>query len=279
MPSTIPWIETLQRSGQMLIEHPKILLPKLIVAALYGLLLIWTAQNLTIFSSPQAIDPAQIQQLARFSVLSLGLSLLALVVDILVNAMYPVIVNQINSKKSVSLGKAFGEALEHASKIIPLNVVVIVIFALVLTPFLVLVLYSKYWFPDSTTLATGIGLLVMGVLGILMFAGFYFSNTIVVIEKRGVWASMRKSVEMGKKYFRDVTGLSLVSLVLALISMYLAFAIADLGAGLAYGIAFIALRLITVVLYTYQYVLSPVLYFQLNKTQKLGRLSAAPASK
>jgi hypothetical protein len=119
----------------------------------------------------------------------------------------------------------------------------------------------------------------MGVLGILMFAGFYFSNTIVVIEKRGVWASMRKSVEMGKKYFRDVTGLSLVSLVLALISMYLAFAIADLGAGLAYGIAFIALRLITVVLYTYQYVLSPVLYFQLNKTQKLGRLSAAPASK
>ncbi len=266
MPSK--WIDTLSRSWDIVVQHPKILLPKLVVAALYGLLLIWTAQNLTIFSSPQTIDPLQIQQLARFSVLSLGLSLIALVIDILVNAMYPVIVNQINSKKNVSLGKAFGESLEHASKIIPLNISVIIIFSIILVPFMVLIIFSKSIAGANEWIAMGIGLAGMGLVGLLVFVAFYFSNTIVVIEKRGVIQSLRKSVEMGKRHFADVTGLSIISLLLALVSMYLAFSIGGLGAGLAYGLAFIVLRLVTVVLYTYQYVLSPVLYFQLLRGQK-----------
>lgn len=266
------WVETLSRSWDIVVQHPKVLLPKLVVAALYGLLLIWTAQSLTIFTAPQTtIDPLQLQQLARFSVLSLGLSLIALVVDILVNAMYPVIVNQINSKKNVSLGKAFGESLEHASRIIPLNISVIIIFSLILTPFMILIIFSKLIAGPNELLATAIGFAGMGVIGLLVFVAFYFSNTIVVIEKRGVIQSMGKSIELGKKYFKDVTGLSIISLLLALISMYLAFAIGGLGAGVVYGIAFIALRLVTVVLYTYQYVLSPVLYFQLNRSEGVAR--------
>ena len=271
-------METLSRSWDILVQHPKVLLPKLIVAALYGLLLIWTAQNLSIFTSPQSFDPTQVQQLARFSVLSLGLSLIALLVDILVNAMYPVIVNQINSKKNVSLGKAFGESLEHASKIIPLNISVIIIFSLILTPFMMLIIFSKLIAGANEWIAVGVGLAGMGIIGLLVFVAFYFSNTIVVIEKRGVMQSLRKSIEMGKRHFVDVTGLSIISLLLALISMYLAFAIGGLGASAAYGLAFIVLRLVTVVLYTYQYVLSPVLYFQLHgtdaamqKSKKMGK--------
>lgn len=271
MPSK--WIETLKRSWEILVQHPKILFPKLIVAALYGLLLIWTAQNLSVFTIPAApsIDPSQVQQLARFSVLSLGLSLIALLVDILVNAMYPVIVNQINSKKNVSLGKAFGEALEHAPRIIPLNISVILIFSLILTPFMMLIIFSKLIAGTNDWLAAGIGFGGMGIIGLLVFVAFYFSNTIVVIEKRGVLQSLRKSVDLGKRYFKDVTGLSIISLLLALISMYLAFAIGGLGAGVAYGAAFIVLRLVTVVLYTYQYVLSPVLYFQLHRAEAVAQ--------
>lgn len=260
------WLETLQRSWNILVLHPKVILPKLVVAALYGLLLIWTAQNLPLLSGEKLIDPLGIQQLARFSVLSLGLSLLALIVDILVNAMYPVIVHQLNTGKKVSLGKAFGQSLEQAPRVIPLNIIVILLFSLVLAPFLILILFSKIIAGDNASWAVGIGLLGMGLVGLLMFVGFYFSNTIAVIEKQGVMHSIRKSMSMGKKNFADVTGLSIISLFLALISMYLAFSIANLGAGIVYGLAFIGLRLVTVVLYTFQYVLSPVLYFQLHRS-------------
>ena len=233
------WVETLSRSWQILIQHPKILLPKLVVAALYGLLLIWTAQNIPIFLGEKLLDAAHVQQIARVSVMSLGLSLIALIIDILVNAMYPVIVHQINSGKKVSLGKSFGEALEQAPKVIPLNIFVIVIFSLVLVPFMTIILFSKFFAGANSDLAVGIGLLGMSLLSILMFVAFYFSNTIAVIEKRGVMQSIRKSAELGKKYFTDVTGLSIVSLFLALISMYFAFSIANLGGSVVYGLAFV----------------------------------------
>ncbi len=255
---------SLQGTGQLLVQHPKILLPKLIVAALYGLLLIWTAQNVRLLLGPGSLPISSAQGLVQFAVVSLGLSLLAIVIDVLVNAMYSVLVQDLRAGRKLSLGRAFGAALERSPGIIPMNILVLFAFAIAVIPFLLVILLSQAYTGWISALIFGGGLMGLGLVVLYVFIGFYLANPIMVIEKRGITETLKHSLRMARDNMKEISMVSIASILISLLSIVLAFSIGNITQPGLYGLAFVLSRLVTVILYTYQYSLVPVFYFDIK---------------
>jgi len=114
-------------------------------------------------------------------------------------------------------------------------------------------------------IVTILGFVLLIIPGVIFIIWFYFSQYIAVVEKSGPIASMKRSKELVKGYFRPLLGRAVVLLVYS-------FAIQSV---LAFVLNFFGSILVTL-LYPYFYLLSYLLYNELKKIKKQKQL-AKPA--
>lgn len=251
----------LKEAMDLLLKEPKLFIPKIVVSLLYSIamlllgFLLMTHKDIIILASrAEALSYEQLQDMSvlLFSLLFLSaLYFIMLVIDILVNAMYPALVNDFYRKRKLSLRRAFSVALKKSIRVMPALFIVMV---LLLAP---LALLSSYVPKAQSFLYSSIiALIILGVFFMLLIL-FYFIYPAIMLNGGSINRCFFKNFVLARRNFRIVAKASTIPFIASLISFPFAF-VAALEPLLI--IAFLAYRTIIAMVFTYHMVLSPTIY-------------------
>lgn len=255
--NNISLIKILKDSFNLLKKEPKLFLPKLLIAIFYGTLIIFQAQILinftSLFSSEITIEKLPlISELLFFSTIILFFSFLVYILDTLITATYPSLVKQF--PKNVSFKKAINESKNNYAKAIISSVFLLVItttITFLITMPLVLIL----------TINPNTQLIISMAIGFVIVFLFYLLFPILMLEKKGIIYSIKKSIKTSFKNKKNILALSFFPLLITITKLALAIFITY---PLAF-ILFILLILITALLHTYSTIATQTTYFSLEK--------------
>jgi hypothetical protein len=239
-------------SFHLVITHPKLFLPKLVIALLYGWLMIQIADLYT-----QAINFSTLEvtpiDLSLFPFLFIAIIAVALL-DLFINGWFALLVKDFKKKKKVSLQKSFHAAKKKTALFISSGVAVLIAETLVL--FVAAFIAVLFIALSSNILFNAFaGLIMLAVIFGLSIV-FFFVYPVAAFEAKNFSHVFTKAFAFTKKNVKDTFLASLLLFVLSSISFALAFFLDDPNALLA----FFVLRIVVAVLATYSHVLNPVFY-------------------
>lgn len=265
------FIQVLSDSFVLLKNCPKLFVPKIFVAILYSVAMVFVAgiasQAIAIASAPN-MGAAQLQELQEITGKALWLAVYAfavLVVDVLVNASYSAMVADYFSEKKVFLLKAFGFALKKFFVIVPAVVSSILIYLAVTVPFLFLLVLAVI---SKDFLLSGILLVVVLAIVFAAVVAFYMLYPVAMLEKRNFLDSLVRSIKLVKKNPLNVSKAAMLNFLFSLAGFALAFFVESPG----FFVLFALDRAIVVVISTYLIVLNPVFYLEFEKSKTLRNL-------
>ncbi|MDP6670184.1 MAG: hypothetical protein QGI60_00010 [archaeon] len=250
-------LDLFRESFSMLAKQPKLFLPKLIVAALYGAGMLFIAAILL-----ETIVPLLSQEMnakiARKLVLQLPLvvgfffyTIAVFAVDVLVNAMYPVMVKDFKAGKAISFKIALKSAVKKFKVVFPTMLVIDVAVAI---PFS---LISVMFILTQNTLGLVFSFVVFLAVIFAMMVLFYVVYPISVLKENNFISALIGSIKMGRKNAKQLSIPSLIPFTLSIVSFALTF-------DPAFLLAFIALRFLMALVATYHMVLNPNIYLALE---------------
>ena len=250
---------TLRESLEVFSENPKLILPKLLVSFLYSIVFVLVAGLIVnLFKDPESAS--LVGTIALFA-----LEVVFVLVDIFVNLMFPHMVKQHRDKKKVSLRKSFRYVLSNLSAALPVLLIYLALIVLSLIwmgLFLILFYNGK---PLEETLLSFAAPIIALAAFIAFF--FYLIFPIATLEKPRLLDSLKRSARLSISNWHDVAKALILSTVLSLASLALAFAvnIVPPESSAVFWAVFVVVRFLTAYINTYLYVLSPVFYFNYAK--------------
>lgn len=258
----------MKEAFKLMLKEPKLFLPKIFVAVIYSIPLLWLAQllvnNAALFEVVVKGDTPSIEEFYAISALFWQLmliaviTLIAFVIDTLVNAMYPLLLREYYKKKKISLGNAFRNSLKNTFRIVPIGLALVLLVSLPIS-----IAQMQFAKASGSFLSTAILVVLLTLLGtLLIVAIFYFVYPTIVLEDKPVTECLKNNFKLVKKNKGTVLGASLVSLASAVVS--LGFSLAAVFEPIFIVLFFIE-RLLVVVIFTYQNVLNQVVYFGVSK--------------
>jgi hypothetical protein len=190
-------------------------------------------------------------------------SLVCFISDVLAYAMYPTLVEDYRRGGRISLTKAFGNALRQWKTLVAFSATIL-LFLLFFILFFLFV-YVRIIFTGRVIL-----LLPALVFMIAVFIAFsvliFFIIPVGVIERKGVFHSYRRSIEVGWRHRTPVFKTTVFFMGVALATVLVAAAGGFKGAGAAVAFTvFVVTRLVQVVSYTYLNVINPYMYLRLEE--------------
>jgi len=255
----------LKEAMYLLLKEPKLFIPKIAVSLLYSIvmlllsfLLVAHKDIIFLASSGGALSYGQLRDVSvlLFSLLFLlALSFIMLVIDILVNAMYPVLVNDFYSKRKLSLKRAFSVALKNSRRVVPTFFIIILLLSL---PTALLNSYAL----KARSLANS---LIVALVTLSIYFGllilFYFLYPAIMLNKRSLSRCFSENFILARKNIGIVTKASLIPFIASLISFVFAFvsALEPL-----FVLLFLAYRTLIAIMFTYHMVLSPAIYLKVK---------------
>lgn len=245
----------------LLRKHPKLFLPKLVVAGLFGIGMLLTARLATMvfgMQNPPLSDSLFLLALAFFL---LVYTFLVSIFDIIVNAMYPVLLREYREKKQLSFRNALRFSLSKAKVVVPADFSILLLFVAVALPFNYLALYFR---STGNTIGFAGAMLAMVFFAFVFSAGFYWIYPVATMENVGFFGALKRAVFLSGKNLKKVSVASVVPFAVSLTNLFLAFFSESPG----FLLLFILMRFFTGVVYTYHLVLNPELYFALGKAGK-----------
>lgn len=257
----------LSRTLNLIIAKPKLFIPKLLLALIWGSLMVYSIELL---QSVQQLTktPALLLGEGALSQIFAGLAwftlafILAFLLDTFINALYPGLVEQYNSGKKISFSLAYRAILPKLGGIFYAIIGSTIVSFLALTPFcfgFAFALASKNFALMALT-----GALLIGAL--LFISGiFYLVNPIAVLEGKG-FKSISKSISMAGRLAPAVSIAVLVSFGLSILAALGALWIGGIG-----WIGFLGARLLTSILATYQVALNPEVYLENSSKPLKGK--------
>ena len=252
---------TLKDSFKIFVENPKFVIPKLVIAFLYSVIILAT-MNLSI-SAVQ--EPTM--ELLIYSIILLGVTIVISLADIFVGLMYPFLVKQVKKNQAIHLRNAARSALKKSFKSIPSVLAVEAGFVLII----LLLALPLGFLIDSLDLYMVISsILYIAVLLAVVFL-FYSLYPILVFEKESIIGSLKRSISVSLKNRKEVLKVTLLSFVLSLLSYVIAFSIEFFPGGnssIWFWTAFIIVRVLTAYVYSYLFVLNPIFYLNYSGSKK-----------
>ena len=237
----------------LVVRHPKLLVPKLLVALLYGFVMLESAR-LSVALAPSAfgVDPlSQAEALALLGpvlLLSLG-SIFVLLLDVWISSWYPELVSQFHLSKRVSFRLAIQASAKRFWVSVPLlagfDLVVSIILAIIST---LVLLVSPALF-GVTLVGSLIALLVIYVFT-------YPLLSVSVLEKGSYWQSLSRSFALSRKNWVSFSPAALLSFLVSLLNFGLAFLVGNP----ALLLLFWGVRFFLAVIVTYTTVVNPSAY-------------------
>jgi len=246
------FLKILEESFRAVFRFPKLFFPKLCIAGLYGILMLWTVG---LFGSAQQLlqNPAGSALILQNAFVLLALLLIVLVADTITNAAYSFMVSEFLEKKRISMLKAFRLALGKFFVVVPAVLSTLAIFLVLALP---LILAGSYFLLSGSQ---GLAILCFFgtvILELFVTIAFYSIYPVSAFERKGFMEVISSSAKISRKNFGLVSKLSLFSLAVSGSSLAVAF----FAQGIEGIAAFVLLRVLTAVLATYQIVLNPVFY-------------------
>ena len=237
----------------LLKRNPKLFLPKIVLAFLYGAIMILTAQFLMIVApqlySWEISDPAW---LIMYDLTLLILLFLVFFLDIFTNSMYPVMIRQFFRKNPVSLSKASRAVAPNILNIFLSVLILVILLAVPLTALSLIAFLSNNIFVILVLAA--FALLVSLALTIV----FYFFYPVAVLDSVFFFKTFRRSWQMSKGKISKLLVPSLLPFFISISSFALAFFADDL----AMLLLFILLRFLIALVQTYHMVLNPSIFLR-----------------
>ncbi|MAG22312.1 MAG: hypothetical protein CL943_03340 [Candidatus Diapherotrites archaeon] len=253
-------IAVLKESFFLLLKEPKLFLPKIIVAFLYGfgmLAIAFLSLNTILPFVGGEVDPAMASALSVQLPIVLGLlvyTILVLAIDVLVNAMYPVMVRDFKQGSRIS----FRSALSFASKkFLVIFPAILVADLAVSIPFALL---STILILTGNTFGLAISFALFLIVSFVLIVLFYVVYPVSVLKEKNFVSALLGSLKIGSKNMKQLSIPSLIPFSLSLINFGLAF----LAENPAFLIAFLMLRFLIALVATYHMVLNPSVYFALQ---------------
>ena len=262
------FIDAIVTSFSLLKKKPKLFLPKFLIAAVYGIMMLLTMDimvSLIEFAFMENRSQAAIYAAEMFPfVMTLFIfSLFALLFDTFINSMYPKMVDDFYRKKKISFKDAVKSAFSRSLTVIPSIFVALLIFMLVSTPF---ILWMAFALVSNDIVGVILSALFLIIAELATTIIFYLIYPVSMLEKKGIFGTLGKSFSLSKSNFKDISKASVLQLLFSLVSFILA-AVADKPEFL---FLFIVSRFLTALIATYIIVLNPVMYMEIKKSKSVG---------
>lgn len=242
------FLTVLKKSFDLLSSNPKIFLPNYVSGFLWGFYKLLSAQLLLRIQA-NASQPGN-ELLLQFLAI-LAYFFFSVLVSLFVLAMYPFLVEEYKTHKSVSLKKSFKKSLKSFLK---LFVAFIVIgFIVVLFFFTALYFYRNFLYLLPFEIQAILGLIALFVFSFLFYSYFPF----LLLENKGIVNSLFLSAKLAFKKPVIVSQANLFSLFLSIVSFLLPFFQGNISA----LFLFWATQFVISTLSTYNYVLNPMVFY------------------
>jgi hypothetical protein len=268
-------LAVLAESLHLLRREPKIFVPKVLTSLLYTAFILYTAGlglriTRAMLSEQERAEllgvlPDSGMVLMEFSgslVFFAVFFLFAYAMDILTYGMYVRIVDDYLSSKPIELTRALREAIERGRTLFPLSIVILVFVSGI---FIIYLLLGSAFILSQDPFFSLLALLVLVATLMALALVFFFSIPVAVLENEGVFNAITASARLGFKHKGLVIKINLffASLILAtlLVAVYLNF---SGWTGLLAMAAFVFVRLLQSLVYTYINIVNPDLYLHLK---------------
>ncbi|MFH1256830.1 MAG: hypothetical protein V1494_06080 [Candidatus Diapherotrites archaeon] len=256
--------EALIDSLRLLLKEPKLFLPKLFVAAIYGFLMLWSAAiALGLFN---AVAQGQGASIALASLLPetalFFLSIFAaFIIDVFVSAMYPSLAKNFEAKEKVSLSMALGFSLKKSAVVLPAA-----FFALIVSIALIAIPSVFFGFLLATASMELVWLSIPVELAIIFATDFIFFYLFAeaVLGKGNFLGAVGKAFGLSGKNKKLTAIAALIPFSVSLMNYALAF----LAETPAFLFLFILMRFFMGLLAAYAAIVSPTIYLGLESQKK-----------
>ncbi len=241
----------------VVVSHPKLVIPKLVVAVVYGFLMLESARLAVLVGSlvlaNGLMTPSQSASLLGPALVLLAGSIVALLLDVWISTWFPVLVSDFRQGSPLSFRSAIFRANRRAMIAIPLLVAVELGVSLVLAIFANLVLlFSREWFWLAMVVS---GIVIFGVYLVL-----YPLLSVSVLESVSARDSVKRSLSLSRLHWASFSVPALFSFGLSAANFGFAF-LANRPEFLA---GFWVLRFVLAIVVTYVTVLNPESYFAVS---------------
>ena len=240
---------------RLVTKYPQLFVPKLAVALAYGWLLLQTAGVISAIADASGLFSIPDGQLAAslFSrtlvlfVLALG----AFVFDVWVSAWYPALVAQYRANETVSFRKAMALAGNRFWTVLPLflgmELAISVIVGLVASVGFV------FLSPPLSFVVMGLVLVALFVFSVVV----YPLLPVGVLENQSASGSISRSLALSRLNWKSFSVAALLPFAISLANLAVAF----FSDQLQFWLLFWAVRLLLVLVVTYNAVVNPAVYF------------------
>jgi len=255
-PKILDSFSTLKQAIFLLIKHPVLFLPKLLVAIIYGVstllsfsLLLQMVQ-LTYIPSDQIVF-GDFQSFFVSALLLLALTVISFFIDLFFSGFYPILINHA-LKGKISFSKCFGE---FKPKIIKLLISGILFWLLITVISIIesLVLLN-FAFNE-------LSLILSFIITFIILFFFYFFYPVIVLKQKGIWKTFKETFSASLSNKKTVLIYSIIPFSVSIIKFVLAYFSTDSSV----LIIFWALVILTGLVYAVHVVVNQLLFL---KTQK-----------
>jgi len=255
-PKILDIFSTLKEAIFLLLKHPILFLPKLLIAIIYGfstLLSISLVQQMIVLyaTAPEQVALETLQGFFISGVILLALTVVSFFIDLFFSGFYPILVNHA-LKGKISFRKAFSE---FKPAIFPLFIsgvllcILITIISLIESVILINLNFSEL----------SLVLSFMVTFALIFF--FYFLYPVIVFKRKGIIANFVENFKESFSNKRTVFFYSLIPFSVSIIKLVVAFFSSDPSV----LVIFWVLVVLTAIVYTLHVVVNQLLFI---KTQK-----------
>jgi len=274
------FVRILVDSFVLLKKSPRFYIPKILIAFLFFPMFILLPYYLmeVNFLSPEDIVRVPEMQLIGLMVnlvFILAYTVIVNLIDsLLVNPMYPLLVQQYYKDKKINFRMAFATVIKHLGTIAPVIFVATLLIIAAMLPFMLLMVTSVIF---ENTLLFYLSIFIAFVSFFAVFLLFYLIYPISTLEKFNVMKTLKQTMRSSLKHKRNVAKAFFISLTISGVSYLLGFMIAwnnspdMIVPKLGLFLVFIGVRILIAIFTTYQYVLNAVFYMGLEKGVFLGK--------
>jgi hypothetical protein len=240
---------------RLVTKYPQLFVPKLVVAIAYGVLLLMTADVIYKIADASSLflipDASVAASLFSTTLVLFFLTLGAFVLDVWVSAWYPALVAQYRANETLSFRKAMALAGNRFWTVLPLflgmELVISVIFGLVTSLGFVFLPY-----PYSVLV------IVLVLAGLFVFSVVVYPLLPVgVLENKSASGSISRSLTLSRLNWKSFSIAALLPFAISLANLAVAF----FSDQLQFWLLFWAVRLLLVLVVTYNAVVNPAVYF------------------
>ena len=249
-----------RESFNILKQEPKLFLPKLLLALLYGIGIV-LATSLILDVLPIVASGEMDLQSARLITQSIPLviayffyTVFVFATEVLINSMYPVMVRDFRAGKRVSFRTAFSFAAKR------FFVVFLAMFAIELAIAVPFALVSTILLLNQNMIALGVAVAAFLAISFLLILLFYTIYPVAVLQEKGFFSTLSKTISLGKSNIRELSIPAMIPFSLSLASFLLSIEVSNPGV----LVLFIIVRFLVAMVATYHMVLNPNIYFALE---------------